>query len=595
VLACGDDDAAHSSLDGDASGGTTTTTDSETTRGSDTQDSGTTHVSGTHDEGSTTMVGTGFDDTTHGSDGSTSSGDSTTDTTETTGGDGLCRPGVTQCAGDDVEICNDAGDGWEPHETCDGALGLFCHAGSGTCSEVCAPENLGRSYIGCEYYPTVTSNGVATSFNFSVAVANTSPQPATVTVTRQGAQIAQVVVGADSLEIIHLPWVEPLKGGELLEGAWPTVHVLDGAYRLQSTRPVTVYQYSPIEYQGAGDCPSPLPGIIPADCSFTNDASLLLPTNTWGGEYVVAARNTLLNQIPGFYAITAMEDDTTVTTIPSGTGSPVAAGGGVPADGAAQVTLNRGDVLQVYAALQTAVDLTGTRVEADKPVQVIGGHRCTYVPDDTPYCDHLEESMFPLDALAHAYVVTTPYIHIGNNDVDSPNMVRIIATESDTTLTYDPPQAGAPASLTNAGDFAEIPATTNNFEISADKKIQVVQYMRGQEATNSLVGDPAMAVAVPTEQFRNNYLFHAPTNYDYNYVNVVAPTNVPVMLDGVAVAGWSPIGNTGFSFARAVLSNAGNGNHNVTSASAFGISVYGYGVDTSYWYPGGSDLTVIPQ
>jgi hypothetical protein len=66
-------------------------------------------------------------------------------------------------------------------------------------------------------------------------------------------------------------------------------------------------------------------------------------------------------------------------------------------------------------------------------------------------------------------------------------------------------------------------------------------------------------------------------------------------LDGVAVADWSPIGNTGFSFARAVLSNAGNGNHNATSASVFGISVYGYGVDTSYWYPGGSDLTVIPQ
>jgi hypothetical protein len=31
----------------------------------------------------------------------------------------------------------------------------------------------------------------------------------------------------------------------------------------------------------------------------------------------------------------------------------------------------------------------------------------------------------------------------------------------------------------------------------------------------------------------------------------------------------------------------------ITSSQPFGISVYGHGQDTSYWYPGGLDLDVI--
>ena len=41
--------------------------------------------------------------------------------------------------------------------------------------------------------------------------------------------------------------------------------------------------------------------------------------------------------------------------------------------------------------------------------------------------------------------------------------------------------------------------------------------------------------------------------------------------------------------------NLGSGNHSITGDQGFGISVYGYGVDTSYWYPGGLDLSIIPQ
>jgi hypothetical protein len=120
----------------------------------------------------------------------------------------------------------------------------------------------------------------------------------------------------------------------------------------------------------------------------------------------------------------------------------------------------------------------------------------------------------------------------------------------------------------------------------------VAQYMLGQAAGGD-AGDPAMSLAVATAQYRSSYLFHAPTNYQSNFVNITAPTGVPVLLDGVAVSGFVAIGNSGFGIAKASLSNTGNGNHTVSSAQRVGISVYGYGQYTSYWYPGGLDLNPI--
>jgi hypothetical protein len=105
-----------------------------------------------------------------------------------------------------------------------------------------------------------------------------------------------------------------------------------------------------------------------------------------------------------------------------------------------------------------------------------------------------------------------------------------------------------------------------------------------------------MALGVPVEQFRSTYLFHAPTNYTTNYVDVVAPMGAVVMLDNAALT-LTAIGATGYGLARVNPLGpgpAGDGNHAINGSLPFGITVYGYGQDTSYWYPGGLNLTDIP-
>ena len=227
-----------------------------------------------------------------------------------------------------------------------------------------------------------------------------------------------------------------------------------------------------------------------------------------------------------------------------------------------------------------------------KPIQVIAGHECTNVPLNITACDHLEESMFPTQTLATEYIVAPP-VQVPNDNELKAQIVRVIATQDDTSVTFDPDQ-GQDQVLANAGDFLEIPMSTAAYKVEGDKEIIVVQYMVGQSAGFG-TSDPAMLLAVPTAQYRNDYLFHAAPTWQANYVDIIAPMGAAVNVDGNAVGGFTAIGNTNFGVAHVQLSNAGDGNHTVDANQAVGISVYGVQSFGSYWYPGGLDLEINPQ
>lgn len=485
-----------------------------------------------------------------------------------------CIPGESECDGPQVMVCNDDGTMLEPGDLCDDVQGVMCDPDLGQCVGACSSQSLGLSYIGCDYYPTVLQQldfyNNAPQQEYAVAVANTGNVIVNVTVTQGGNNITTFQVPADSAVVEVLPWVNALTKGE-----GPSVMVPDGAYRLRSDGPVTVYQYNPF------------------NSTVTNDASLLLPVNTWGDRYSVASFPPLQfgqTSYPGIYAVVASEDGTTVDLSPSPSTTTVQAGGGVAADGTGQIMLDEGDVLQVFTA--PGSDLTGTIVNADAPIQVFGGHDCSYVPLNVSACDHLEESMVPHDALSTEYIIVPP-VQVPNENLAKAQVVRVIATEDTTQVTFDPDQ-GVDQVLANAGDFIELTSTQAAFKVTGDKKILVAQYMVGQSAGFG-TSDPAMVMAVPTEQYRDNYLFHAATTWTENWVDLIAPDGASIQVDGAAVGGWAPIGATGFSVAHVMLDNQGDGNHRVMGDQDVGITVYGVQSFGSYWYPGGLDLDLIPE
>jgi hypothetical protein len=130
--------------------------------------------------------------------------------------------------------------------------------------------------------------------------------------------------------------------------------------------------------------------------------------------------------------------------------------------------------------------------------------------------------------------------------------------------------------------------------VTSDKPILVSHYLQGRSSVDSGAGDPSMAVVVPRAQYRDNYIFTASQTYDYNYVNVVAPADATVLLDGEAIpdSEFAAIGSTAFRVARHRLP-ADREVFRMEGSAPFGIVVYGYGAFTSYMYPGGLDLRKI--
>jgi hypothetical protein len=143
-----------------------------------------------------------------------------------------------------------------------------------------------------------------------------------------------------------------------------------------------------------------------------------------------------------------------------------------------------------------------------------------------------------------------------------------------------------------------------DFALEATRAVTVVQFTVGQHywETGSYVGptyfadlgDPAMVVESPVEQWRAAYAFLAPATFTRNVVNVVAPRGATVLLDDEPLRA-QPVAVGDYEVYRVELVGR-QGVHRVatTDARPFGLKVYGFGAFTSYMYPGGSDLQTLP-
>ena len=524
-----------------------------------------------------------------------------------------CVPGISVCKKDDVHECSAGGT--------IGAKQKSCPAGTckgGLCDDPCQRAKEERSYVGCSYWPTVTSNGgLVADFSFAVAVANAWSAPAKVSVTAKGKVISSITVSPNSLATIKLPWVDGLKQKT---GSFGSILEKGGAYHLKSSLPVTVYQFNALNYQLPHDCKKG-PDIQPGDgkCfSYTNDASLVLPEHALSKEYMVLSRPTMgINRsgqfygTPGFFSVVATKAGNTKVTITfsanahSGSGSVKAYTKGQTAS----FTLAQTDVLQIlsqvptscvntkydpimatgYCDLSKTTDLTGTIIKTTQDVAVFAGHDCTFVPYDKWACDHLEEQLFPTASLGKKYIAT----HAKSSGKD-PTLYRIVSASGENAIGFDPPVHN-PVSL-DKGKYIEFVSSQDFLAAGSDKFI-VVQFMVGQNYSSmtpgeGAPGDPAMALAVPIEQYRSSYRFLAPQSYEKNFVNVIAPTNSTVELDGKAIdqAEFMPVGKTKYQVAKILIQG---GAHHIKSKSRFGITVYGVGSYTSYMYPGGLDLKAL--
>jgi hypothetical protein len=566
-----------------------------------------------------------------------------------------CFPDTRACQGQDVVRCRPDGSAYDVIATCDGALQQQCSGGQ--CLDACELAALTRDYEGCDYWAVdldnavVNNQGAASAQQYSVVVSNASALDADVNVeiwctAEDAANPATpctpgqpyivegpIHLGPGDLKVIDLDprEVDGSTRPELNDG--PGTFQSSHAYHIVSNAPLIAYQFNPLENVGV----------------FSNDASLLLPSEALSDSYLVAswpqtlARTSDANTNAGihlraFLSIVGIEDGTTVDI---GLSTRVLGGGGVPATEAGQtltVELDRFDVVNLETDGFNA-DFTGTNVHARglKKVAVFTGSEAADSPRfdtlATRSCcaDHLEEQVFPEDSFGtHFAAVKTPsrskLVDAAGWDVavvpDEPEYWRILSSRADTVVTTNLPTPLDRFTLGRGeSKFLE---TTRDFLAEANAPIALLQVPASQQATgipSTLPGgerppggDPSMIWVPPVEQWRDRYLFLVPNKYAFDTILIAAPASAHLIYDGlpidmVTTCEHKPIGMqeppgggalVEYVAIRCQLSfpvpgGAGaqdDGVHLVTAMGGerFGLVVWGWDSFVSYGYPAGSNV-----
>jgi len=369
------------------------------------------------------------------------------------------------------------------------------------------------------------------------------------------------------------------------------------AFHIRSNVPVVAYQMLPY---GGGS-------------ARVTGATLLLPTNVWGTNYLAAnayQRPIELVGDGGFDAavsgleragpsmvILASSDETHVTIKPV---TAILPGPGVPPTPAGTpmtYTLDQGQ----YVQFTQLVELSGSAIQSDKPVAVIGGATLMDIPiTRAQRADHGEQMIPPVQALGSQYVGVR--YRTRSPPVEESVPWRLIGAVDGTTLTFDPPQPGAPATL-GAHQVAEFDATGPFVVTSQDAShpFYFAQYMTGG-APFSGVGDPEYVNVISPSQYLPRYTFFTDPTYPETNLVVVrvldaATSQFPdVSLDCAGtLKGWAPVGASGkYQFTRIDLSSGdfqgqngcNNGVHSITgtfpaeagrSTPMFGVTIWGWG------------------
>jgi hypothetical protein len=550
-----------------------------------------------------------------------------------------CQPGTNVCQDGNVHSCDANGNVAGQTEACTGSN--ICDGGM--CVNACESAATNKSYIGCEYLAVDLDNaveviGVQGSLNcslaqgvrnvsrlacgnannsavqglcdppdnscptnftckqmnlcildaqgspFAIVVSNPQARDVTVTVTAATGQALTQVVPAGA--VVAIKPQDHAIPDQSIDGTG----IETKAYRITADLPIIAYQFNPLDNVAV----------------FSNDASLLIPRTAFDIEYFVMTMPTLdrrpqNHSYNGFVSIVAADDNTVVEVTPTAAVRASATQPALPANMPATFTLNANQVLTLQAS--GTGDLTGTKVRSMNGTTtfgVFGAHEATGFGEAMspnpqfpagPCCaDHLEEMLFPTSTWGRSFAIARSR----DRGTNEPDLLRIMAQRPNTMITFDPAPASGSCGMLMPGKFCEVKIGVDT-AITASEPVLVGHFLQSAIWQDPFFGgsvgegDPSFSLAVPVEQYRNEYTVLVPQAYNKNFLSISATAAGAVTVDGLAVQ-LTPFASGNFRAARMQV-NAGQ--HKIVCPAGCGVEVYGYSDAVSYMFAGGLDLKKI--
>jgi hypothetical protein len=329
----------------------------------------------------------------------------------------------------------------------------------------------------------------------------------------------------------------------------------DNGLKITSDQPITVHAYHHRLY--------------------FSDATLVLPENELGTEYMVVAHQDWGDLYPSQFTIEATQDGTEIEIVPS-----VETISLRPAGQPFSIDLDEGQVFQ----LQAFTDLSGTTVRSLDPakrIAVFGGLKLGKVNCNIT-TDHVWTEMMPISSWGEHFAVV-PYLDRGGD------IFKITALYDNTTVTTTTGLSITLASAEHVDQFIAVPAL-----IDATGAIAVVQFNEGEGCNGGAVGDPCMAFVPSRDRTTQETLFRSlggPGGGDMGWIteytlNIVTHGDAGAgtfMLDGADISSeFLQMGNApGWYYARISITQ---GEHHLTGSQPFQAQTSGFGSFNSYTY-----------
>lgn len=317
--------------------------------------------------------------------------------------------------------------------------------------------------------------------------------------------------------------------------------------------------------------------------SGSTDAFIVFPVDVLGNQYYLITWDQNAQ-----FMIIATDDNTVVTITPGRGGASIIFNSQVYKPGISLIiTLNKYQTFHAFGGEMS--DYSGTHIKSSKPIAVLSGNKCSQVGPG--FCDHLASQMTPVDTFGNMFVT------INMPSCNRPVNFKLVASENNTQVNIS---GRSPINLANSGDvYAFSTSSLAQTVVSTDNPTVLAFFAEG--GCDLRIGDPAMILLPPIQQFASDYTFATvdflSKPFNSSLTIVISDQEISgLFLDGhnVSSADWRPvIGSKTLRITNIMIKDGSHTIYHINPTVIFLAVSTGVAEVNSYGYVAGQRLSSI--